>query len=172
MCRPKLMVLYVEACGHYTMSYGEEIPPGACPQAMKRRISERFTEWSPCAALICELEIQRKGRWFWDATVDGLVIDVNSNSSGHCEAWQEKGFKRPDYRALAEVEKAENRNQEKKEEKAANSESGTSGSSTTVESGISTSITTTTEVDDPKGDPSQGEGRRNKFKRWLLSLPN
>lgn len=153
------------------MSYGEEIPPGACPQAIKRRISEHFTEWSPCAALICELEIQRKGRWFWDATVDGLVIDVSSNSSGHCEAWQEKGFKRPDYRALAEAEKAENRNQEK-EEKAANSGSGTSGSGTTAESGISTPITTTTEVDDPKGDLSQGEGRRNKFKRRLLSLLN
>lgn len=172
MCRPKSLIGYIEACGHYTMSgYGEKIPPEACPQAIKRRISEHFTEWSPCAALICELEIQRKGRWSWDATIDGLVIHVVSSSSSHCEAWQEKDFKRPDYRALAEAEKAENRIQEK-EEKAVNSGSGTSVSSTTAESGISTPITTSTGVDDPKGGPSQGEGRRNKFKRQLLGLLN
>jgi hypothetical protein len=167
MCRPKKYVLYTEACGHYTLPWSEDDShPEACPQATKRQMGPNFVEWSPCAILICELEIQRKGRWGWEATVDGVVIEVSSSSSGHCEAWREKGFKKPNYRTLAETAKAEKLEQQKKENKVVDLESGTSGSSTPlVESRNSSSIPSTTEVDN-----TSVEGRRDKFKRGIFSL--
>jgi hypothetical protein len=124
-----------------------------------------IVEWSPCAILIYELEIQRKDRWFWEATVDGVVIQVSSSSSGHCEDWREKGFKKPNYRKLAETAKAEKLEQQKKENKVVDYESGTSGSSTPVENRNSSSILSTTE-----GDNTKAEGRRDKFKRGIFSL--
>jgi hypothetical protein len=164
---------YVEACGHYRMAVTEgKIPPEACLQAIKVRTLDNFTEWSPCATLICELEAQRKGRWGWDATIDGVVIHVSCRSGGHCDAWRKKGFKPLDYRALAEVDKAEKQNQEKKEEKVVSSGNDISGSITTVGSGVATSISTHSEVDDPKWNHSQGDGKKNRFKRRLLSLLN
>ncbi len=176
MCRPKSAIIYIEACGHYRISrYWEEIPPGACPRATKRRISDinnQFTEWSPCATLICELEAQRKNRWEWDVTIDGVVIHVSGHSGGHCENWRNRGFKPPDYRTLAETEKAENQNELKEEEEVASSGSGTSEPSTAVESGVSTSISTTIEVDDHNWEHSRREGKRSRFKRRLISLLN
>ena len=94
-----------------------------------------------------------------------MVIQVSSSSSGHCEAWREKGFKKPNYRTLAETAKAEKLEQQKKEEKVVDSESGTLGSSTPVESRNSSSILSTTE-----GDNTKAEGRRDKFKRGIFSL--
>ncbi len=176
MCRPKSFVLYIEACGHYKMSQGgQEIPLGACSQAIKRRISDQVTEWSPCATLICELEAQRKDRWEWEVTMDDVLIHVGSHSSGHCTAWLKKGFKPPDYRALAEAERAEragNQNREKEEEGVATSGSGTLEPSPAVDSGVSITVSTTTEVDDPKWEHSRREGKKNRFKRRLLSLLN
>jgi hypothetical protein len=139
--------------------------PEACPQAIKRQMGPYLVEWSPCAILIYELEIQRKGRWFWEATVDGVVIQVSSSSSGHCEAWLEKGFKKPNYRTLAETAKGEKLEQEKKENKVIDSESGTAGSSTPVESRNSSSISSTTELDN-----TNVEVRTDKLKRGLFDL--
>jgi hypothetical protein len=73
---------------------------------------------------------------------------------------------------LADAERAEKQNLEKKEEKVAGSGSETSGSITTVGSGVATSISTHSEVDDPKWNHSQGDGKKNRFKRRLLSLLN
>jgi len=104
--------------------------------------------------------------------MDGAVIHVGSHSSGHCTAWLKKGFKPPDYRALAEAERAGNQNREKEEQGAGTSGSGTSEPSTAVDSGVSTPVSTTTEVDDPKWEHSRREGKRNRFNRRLLSLLN
>jgi len=166
MCRPKKYVWYTEACGHYTLPWSEdESYPEACPQAIKRQTGPNTFEWSPCAILICELEIQRKDRWSWEATVDGVVIQVSSSSSGHCDAWREKGFKKPNYRKLAETAKTEKLEQQKEEGKVVDSKSGTSGSSALVESRNSSSILSSTE-----GNNTKAEGRRDKFKRGVLGL--
>jgi hypothetical protein len=166
MCRPKEYVWYTEACGHYTLPWSEdESNPEACPQAIKRQMGPNIVEWSPCAILICELEIQRKDRWSWEATVDGVVIQVSSTSSGHCEAWQEKGYKKPNYRKLGETAKTEKLEQQKKESEVVDSESGTSGSSTPVESRNSSSLLSSTE-----GNNTKAEGRRDKFKRGVFGL--
>jgi len=166
MCRPTSYVWYTEACGHYILPSSEDGSyPEACPQAIKRHKGPHFVEWSPCAILIYELEIQRKGRWLWEATVDGVVIQVSSTSSGHCEAWREKGFTKPDYRALAETATAEKLEQEKKDNKVVYSESTTSGSSTAVVGRNSNSVSTIPEADD-----TRVEGMGNKFKRRVLSI--
>jgi hypothetical protein len=123
-----------------------------------------LVEWSPCAILIYELEIQRKDKWLWEVTVDGVVIQVSSTSSGHCEAWREKGFEKPNYRALAETAKAEKLEKQKKENKVVDSESETPGSNTPVESRNSSSASTT-EVDN-----TRVEGRTGKFKRGIFNL--
>ena len=100
-------VTYIEACGHYCISALEK-PEEVCAQA--KEIVGRWGQvnYSPCAAVICELEAQRKGRWSWTATVNGVEIRVYCQSSGHCDAWQKKGFKRIDYKALAKEENEEN----------------------------------------------------------------
>jgi hypothetical protein len=97
--------------------------------------------------------------------VDGVVIQVSSSSSGHCEAWHEKGFKKPNYRKLAETAKAEKLEQQKKENKVVGSESGILGSSAPVESRNSNSILYYTE-----GNNTNAEGRRDKFKRGIFGL--
>jgi hypothetical protein len=114
-----------------------------------------YIEWSPCEILICELEVQRKGRWDWEATIGGVVIRVLCNSSGHCDAWKER-FKGPNYRALAEKTKAEKSKEEKKEEKAVDLESGTSGSSTAVGS--------CNKVDDTRVEGAKAKSKRGLFR--------
>jgi hypothetical protein len=163
------MLYYTLACGHYALDdHGEDgaPPPAACPFAVERR--ERW-EWSPCASLICELEVQRTGTWGWSATVNGVKIDVFVTSSGHCEVWLDRGYKKPDYKALTMAEKAV------KETKTSESESETSGGSIAAGSESNTSVTgivieslssnSMTIADDIH--PRPAEGARKKLTSWL-----
>jgi hypothetical protein len=91
MCRTDI-VRYSLACGHYRLPRENE----GCDQA-----TIHGYDHVPCDALIYELEIQRTGTWGWKCTVEGRVIQVMVDSSGHCGAWQEPGYKKPDYMKLA-----------------------------------------------------------------------
>lgn len=141
MCRPDL-IHYTEACGHYTFRRSpEDRPVEACPQATIRLGLFDLLEWSPCSTLICELEAQRKGRWNWTAIVDGVEIKVSCTSSGHCDNWKQKGYKQPNYKALAETEK------KSRESNGPESQGNTSGSDTGVESIISNPTTIESSAD-------------------------
>jgi hypothetical protein len=128
MCRPK-SVSYTFACGHYLLEHWEaDAPPDACAKAVRHPVGKWGAfEWSPCAALICELEAQQSGDWQWVATVDGVTISVEGCSSGHCNAWREKEYKKPNYKALAKSEA-------EAVKKDVKSEGASSTSSTAVES--------------------------------------
>lgn len=86
------------ACGHYSLPFHESVQ--TCAQASER-YEEFRTERVPCDALIYELEINRTDGWGWTCEVDGQLVQVVVDSSGHCDAWRVEGYQKPDYLKLA-----------------------------------------------------------------------
>ncbi|KAI9864368.1 MAG: hypothetical protein M1813_003288 [Trichoglossum hirsutum] len=88
MCKTK-GVTFALACGHYSM-HGEE----PCASALARDPTGR----TPCDELINELELQRvSGSWSFVISFNGQSITVYQTSSGHCDAWREEGYTKPNY---------------------------------------------------------------------------
>ena len=96
MCNPK-EVHYTKACGHYYME-----KRFACTEAKTDiNVNSWFGEaWTPCNALIYELERQRNGRWGWTCVIGEKKIEVFADSSAHCDSWQTPGYQKPDYTKL------------------------------------------------------------------------